>query len=170
MKDNLNKDTVTEPVQNQEEKTFTQSELDEIIKERLGRERVKYSDYETLKEKASKFDEVEEKNKTELEKAIEKANELQSKLDAFEKENEIRSIREKVASKTGLPTKLLLGSTEEEMLSHANDILELTKTKYPSVKDAGETNSPQMSKTDILAIKDEKARLKAIEEHIELFK
>ena len=36
----------------QAEKTFTQSELDQIIGERLKREREKYPDYDALKEKA----------------------------------------------------------------------------------------------------------------------
>ena len=35
----------------QAEKTFTQSELDQIIGERLKREREKYPDYDALKEK-----------------------------------------------------------------------------------------------------------------------
>lgn len=51
------------------EKTFTQAELEKIVGERLARERSKYGDYDTLKAKASKFDEVEQANKTELEQA-----------------------------------------------------------------------------------------------------
>ena len=38
------------------EKTFTQSELDQIIGERLRREREKYADYDELKGKAEKYD------------------------------------------------------------------------------------------------------------------
>ena len=40
--------------QEQATKTFTQSELDAIISDRLKRERDKYADYETLKEKATR--------------------------------------------------------------------------------------------------------------------
>ena len=46
------------------EKTFTQAELDQIVKERLTREHEKYRDFETLKEKAAKLDEIEAKGKT----------------------------------------------------------------------------------------------------------
>lgn len=49
-----------------QQKTFTQEELDAIIAERLGRERQKYADYDSLKQKAGKYDEQQEANKTEL--------------------------------------------------------------------------------------------------------
>ena len=35
-----------------EQKTFTQEEVNSIIAERLGRDRQKYADYDSLKEKA----------------------------------------------------------------------------------------------------------------------
>ena len=41
-----------------EEKTFTQAEMDSIIEGRLAREREKYADYDSLKEKAGKYDAV----------------------------------------------------------------------------------------------------------------
>ena len=42
------------------ERYFTQSEMDAIIGERLSRERNKYADYDSLKEKAGKYDELQE--------------------------------------------------------------------------------------------------------------
>ena len=41
------------------EKTFTQSEVDTIVKDRLAREREKYQDYEELKAKAARLDDLE---------------------------------------------------------------------------------------------------------------
>lgn len=55
--------TVTET---QESRTFTQEEVNAIIAERIKRESAKHADYATLQEKASKFDEMEEANKSEL--------------------------------------------------------------------------------------------------------
>lgn len=53
-----------------EDKTFKQEDVDRIVKDRLKRERQqKYGDYDELKTKASKFDELEEANRSELEKA-----------------------------------------------------------------------------------------------------
>ena len=57
---------IQEGAQTTDTKTFTQAELDAVVKDRLKREREKYSDYEDLKAKAAKFDEAEEANKTEL--------------------------------------------------------------------------------------------------------
>ena len=46
--------------QENEQRTFTQAEMNAIIQDRLTRERGKYADYEALKAKAAKFDEAEE--------------------------------------------------------------------------------------------------------------
>ena len=51
--------------QENEQRTFTQAEMNAIIQDRLTRERGKYADYETLKAKAAKFDAAEEAGKTE---------------------------------------------------------------------------------------------------------
>ena len=58
----------------------TQQDLNRIVSERLSRERAKYSDYESLKAKAAKFDEAEEASKTELEKAQSRAEKAEAKL------------------------------------------------------------------------------------------
>lgn len=55
------------------DKTFTQAELDQVVRDRLKRERDRYADYDDLKTKASKFDEYEEQNRSATEKAIAKA-------------------------------------------------------------------------------------------------
>lgn len=51
----------------------TQSDLDALIASRLERERAKYADYKDLKAKASRLDEIEAANKSELEKATDLA-------------------------------------------------------------------------------------------------
>lgn len=136
--ENVNQETngTTEPAI---EKTYTEDEVNNIVKMRLGRERAKYEGYEELKEKAAKFDEMEEANKTELQKAQDKAAELERKLESLEKEKTIRSIREKVASEKGVPVELLEGETEEACTAQAERILKFAAgTGYPAVKDAGE--------------------------------
>ena len=65
------------------EKTFTQAELNQIVQERLQREREKYADYESMKEKANRLDQIEEDAKSELQKAQEKAEKLQAELSAI---------------------------------------------------------------------------------------
>ena len=50
--------TTTQENAGEETKTFTQAELDKIVGDRLSRERSKYADYESLKEKAARLDEM----------------------------------------------------------------------------------------------------------------
>lgn len=50
----------------------SQDELDRRIGERLERERSKFADYEDLKSKAARLDEIEDANKTEIQKAQER--------------------------------------------------------------------------------------------------
>lgn len=62
------------------EKTFTQSDLDRIVKERIERERGKYADYDDLKAKAGKLSEIENANKTEAEKLASRLAEIEKSL------------------------------------------------------------------------------------------
>lgn len=123
------------------EKTFTQAELDNIVKERLQRERSKYEGFEDLKKKAAKFDEMEEANKSELQKMSEKALSLENELNSMKKAAEIQTIREKVAAETGVPASLLTGDTQEDCKAQAEAIKDFARPKsYPTVKDGGEVN------------------------------
>lgn len=123
----------------QAEKTFNQAELDQIIADRLKREREKYADYDALKEKATRLDEIEEASKTELQKATERAEKLESELTSMKRAEEIRQIRSKVAESTGVPASLLTGDTEEACNEQAAGILSFKSSAgYPTVKDGGE--------------------------------
>lgn len=123
----------------QEERTFTQSEMNAIIQDRLSRERAKYADYDALKDKAAKFDAAAEANKTDLQKATERADALQKRVDAFERADTLRGIRQKVASDTGVPMDLLTAETEESCTAQAKAILAFAKPcGYPDVLDGGE--------------------------------
>ncbi len=137
----MEKETVNqEQATNQEsEKTFSQAELDSIIGDRLKREREKYADYDLMKEKASKLDEIEEASKSELQKATERAEKLESELTQLKKAEEIRQVRDKVATATGVPASLLSGETEDVCEEQAKAILSFkTSTSYPTIKDGGE--------------------------------
>lgn len=141
-------ETVNQGATNEVEvKTFTQKELDGIVNERLARERKKYEgiDLEELKSKAAKFDQMEEANKTELEKANERANALQAKLESIQKEKELSEMREQVAKEIGIPADLLNGDSEEECKKQAEAIKAYANPSgYPFIRDGGE---PQNMKT-----------------------
>ena len=95
-----------------QEKTFTQEEVNAIVSQRLERDRAKYADYDSLKEKATKFDEMEEARKTELQKATEKAEKLEAEINSMKEAETIRTMKEQVSKETGVPTSLLTASSE----------------------------------------------------------
>ena len=137
--------TVTTQENNAEgqNRTFTQEELNAIVGKRLAEEKSKFADYEDLKAKASKFDEMEEANKSELQKATERANALETELKAMKNAEEVRLMRENVAKETGIPSNLLTGSTEEECKAQAEAIKTYAQPSgYPKVKDGGEISKP----------------------------
>ena len=124
-----------------EVKTFTENEVNDIVKERLARERKKYEgiDLEALKSKAAKFDEMEAANKSELEKANDKVQALEAELNGIKKANELNTMREAVAKEIGIPANLLTGTTEDECREQAEAIKEFASPSgYPAVKDGGE--------------------------------
>ena len=137
----INQEVTNEATEN--ERTFTQSELDAIVTERLRRDRAKYADYDELKAKAEKYDEAAEAEKSELQKATELAQSLQTELDGLKKYNEVRALREKVAEETGVPARLLSAETEEDMQAQAKAIIEFANPRsYPTVQDSGEVQHP----------------------------
>lgn len=84
-------------------RTFTQEELDAIVKDRLKREQEKYADYASLKEAAQKYAEYQEAQKTELQKAQEAAQRAQAEKDTALKLANERMIRaEFIAAASGL--------------------------------------------------------------------
>ena len=123
----------------EQNKTFTQAEVDAIIGDRLAREKSKYADYEDLKAKAEEYDKQQEASKSELQKAQEKFAKLQAKIDSMEKQEKVRQIRSKAAKDSGVPEELLTGEDEEACKAQAEAILKFAKgNKYPGVK---ETNA-----------------------------
>lgn len=62
-------------------KSFTQEDVDRIVKDRVTRERAKYGDYNDLKTKASRLDEIETANASEQEKAVKAARDEATKAE-----------------------------------------------------------------------------------------
>ena len=138
-----NQQTATE-----EPKTFTQDEVNGIVAERLNRDRQKFADYETLKKKAEEFDKLQEANKTELEKANERASALEAELNTIKQAQALQEMRSKVSAQTGVPINLLTANSEEECLEQAKAIKAFAiPAQYPIVKDGGEVNGNPTAST-----------------------
>lgn len=133
---------VTEPTQGNEGRTFTQAELDKIVQSRVYEERKKLADYDDLKAKADELDQLKDANKTELQKAQDRAAKAEKDLADLKAAEALRESRAKVSAETGVPSELLTGENEEACKEQAKKILEFAKTKgYPTVRDGGEVKN-----------------------------
>jgi hypothetical protein len=97
----------------------SQEELDRIIGQRLAREQAKYAGFEDIKAKAEQYDALEERNKTELQKALDRA----AAAEALAAEATKVSLRSEVAAAKNVPASLLSGSTKEELEAAADALL-----------------------------------------------
>jgi hypothetical protein len=89
-------------------------------------------------DKAKRFDEIEEANKTELQKAQEAAataaaEAQQARLDA---------LRARTAATNGVPEELLVGSNEEELTASVQRLLQFKGTEQPAAPRSSGANAP----------------------------
>ena len=118
----------------------TQEELDAILKKRLEREREKitaefsgkYANYDELAEKAKAYDEAQEAQKSEAQKAKERIAELENTIKERDEADKQRKMREKVAKEKGIPAELIVGTDEESMAAYADKLAEFAKVQTPT--------------------------------------
>ena len=152
------------------EKTFTQSEMDAIIGERLGRLKAKYADYDELKKKAEAYDEAEESSKSELQKAVEERDKYKAKLEKLEAEAKRAEAVARAAAEHGVDAELLsrMSGDVEENAAYLKEQM-ANVPKYGRVHDGGETPPPTITRESIEAIKDPVERVKMRAQHQDLY-
>lgn len=96
----------------------TQADLDRIIGESLSRERSKFADYEDIKAKAAKFDEVENANKSDLQRLEERAAAAEAKVARFEAAEQRAQWAAEIVKDSAVPASALRGETREELEAH----------------------------------------------------
>jgi len=162
--------TGTEPVTGSDDIADLQSLLTEMklapgqVKERLAasrkwEDRVKEKDpwIRELKDKAKQFDDLEESQKTELQKAADRATAAEAKY----AEMESRTMRAEVAAAKGIPAALLSGTTQEELEASADALLafrgEKPKPDFGGGDRGGDVKpATQLSKDDVSKLYKEK--------------
>lgn len=109
-------DTTNEtPVEDAPKETsFSQSEVDKIVSERLQRERAKFEGYDEYKTRAEQAVELSKRIEV-LEKELSEASE---KLTA----SELKALRVSISAETSIPVSALTASTEEELRKQAEDL------------------------------------------------
>lgn len=121
-----------------EGKTFTQAEVDQLIKQRLAQQaRNKFGDYNELKEKAGKSQTLEERMA-----AMEKSSQ----------DAELKALRAEIAGEHGLSKEdrdLLLTGTDEDTIrqqaKRLSDNSATTRKRGPSAPKEGNTTKPNAS-------------------------
>ena len=132
--------------ENQEVKTFTQEEVNEIIKERLAREKEKYKDYETLSKKVKEMEEKEKASMPEVEKLkaeLEETKKLLEMKDEEVRQHALHNLKLELLDAEGLPkfwAKRILGTTEEEIKA---DIAEIKKLLGEKKENVGKGTAPE---------------------------
>lgn len=123
----------------------SQQELNAALKDRLDRERAKFKDYPDLKAKASKLDEIEQANLSEIEKANGRITTAESERDSAKQE----AMRVRKAVQYGLSIEVadefLTGTDEETLDAQAKRLSDLMAEKATAEADRKKKN-PIVSK------------------------
>lgn len=104
-------------------KTFSQSDVERIVGERLARQRAQFGDVDALKKKAEEYDKLAESQKTETQKLQEERDALKNDATTWQS----KALRYEAAAKAGLDLKFaprLQGSTLEELEADAKQFAE----------------------------------------------
>lgn len=149
----------------QEQKTFTQEDVNKMMGEVRREARSKYKDYDELKAKAEKYTQLQEANKTEAEKIQERLTQLEKENTELKQQQEHLNLVNEVSREKKVPAALLFGSTKEELESSADALIEWKGQQQITIpKDkGGATTARTFSVDQIESIKDpvERARVRA---------
>lgn len=124
----------------------TQEELDEIVKERLTRERAKFSDYDELKQAAethqaevdslkAQLEEAKKAGNTALEKAIAEHKQAMQEKDAALAAAKLGTEKFRIAAAVGIPPELadrLSGANEDEIKADAENMAKFIQRGAPA--------------------------------------
>lgn len=126
-------------------KTFTQEQVNAMLADQKRKLGEKFGDYEDVKAKASRLDELEERSKTELQKALDRATAAESRVASFEAREQSAQWAAEIVKGSTIPAHVLRGSTREELEAHFNDLKALApkpiRTPVPTGKNDGQPGS-----------------------------
>lgn len=105
----------------------TQEQLNKLIGGRIEAVKAKFADYDDIKAKASEFDNLAEANKTELQKALDRAAAAEQKAAEFEAKEQRTKWAEEIVKDSEVPAAVLRGSTREELEEHFTALSALVK-------------------------------------------
>lgn len=116
------------------DETFTQADVDRIVKDRLKRVEAKFSDYDELKAKADQLAKIQKEGKSADDRLTEQVAKLEADLTA----ERLLRLKTEVAVEKGLTpaqAKRLSGNDRDELEADADDLLEAFPSKTPEADD-----------------------------------
>lgn len=105
-----------------EPKTFTQEQVNALVGNARTHERSKYPNYDQYKAAFEELEKIREGEKSDLQKAIERAEKAEGERNALQAEKDRNSWAQEVSKATGVPADVLRGATKEEMEAHAESL------------------------------------------------
>lgn len=127
---------------------FSQTEVDDIVKNRLDRERSKFGDYDELKEKAGKVDTINAEWETKLKEANDKATDLEKQVGAAKLETD----KVKIMHEFKLPDDMAEFVTGDDADSMRAKAEKLSKGVKPGGPDLDKKPKPNEKTGDSKAI------------------
>lgn len=96
----------------------TQDDLNKVIGQRIAKVESRFADYDDLKAKAAEFDKVQQAAKTDLERALERAETAEKRAAAYEAKEQRATWAAEIVGDSGVPAEALRGSTRDELEEH----------------------------------------------------
>lgn len=100
-------------------KTFTQDQVNALLANQKREIAGKYANYDQLQADSAELGRIREGEKTELQKAQERAAEAEKRAEKAE----FNALRNKIASAKGVPASSLTGKTEDELNASADELI-----------------------------------------------
>lgn len=150
-------------------KTFTEEDLNRIVKERLDREKKKFANHADLEAKAKRLDEIENAKKSDEEKALAKLKALEDTIAEKEKAIQKAELKEKKrsaieAAKLTLPKDVTISDLLDMMPGEEDDIetaILRFKKMFPESKSQGMgTQVPEVPGSGKKTLDDEMAEIR----------
>lgn len=108
--------------QQEESKTLSQDQVNALLAKQKREIAEKFADYDDVKAKAAKLDELEQSSKTELQKLAEENSTLKSRVESFERDQQAKQWAAEITKDSAVPASALRGSTREELESHFKEL------------------------------------------------
>lgn len=132
------------------ERTFTQEEVNRLVGKARKEASHKNENYEMYKSAYEELEQIKESNKSELQKAQDRAAKLETQLKTMKHNEDVQGWKREIAETTGVPADVLRGNTREEIEAHAQALQSaFAKPSAPIVGSDGKFSNAQRGKSKV---------------------